>query len=134
MKMNRLSPVLERLIVGITLCAGFVLMASIFVPDRTQAELDPSQEVAAPPLSTNPHEGLQSLGTIEDDRYSIDIYVGDEGPLYSIYDAADGRELAVLLTAKQVAEWFPDLPIPDMDFGGEGPVMLAEPDFGPPTD
>jgi hypothetical protein len=68
--MKRLSPALERIFAGVGLCLAFVLMASIFAPDRTQAEekerrsLEPSGEPSA-----DPHAGLFSLGTIEDDRY-----------------------------------------------------------------
>ena len=32
-----------------------------------------------------------------------------------------------ILTADEVATWFPDLPLPEMDFDTDGALMLAEP-------
>jgi hypothetical protein len=127
--MKRLSPAAERIVTILGLCIAFALMASIFAPDWTQAEEDHSRraEPAGEP-GTDPHVGLFSLGIIEDDRYEVHIYAGEFGPLYSIYDAADGHEVAVLLDAEEVAEWFPELPIPAMGFPADAPVGLADPE------
>ena len=131
--MKRLPPTAERLIAGLGLCLAFVFMASIFAPDLSQAGDNQSTEpTSAAEQSTDPHEDLLSLGTIEDDNYRVRIYTGERGPLYSVYSASDGQELGVLLSADEVAAWFPDLPIPQMDFAGQSPILLAEPDV--PTD
>ena len=134
--MKRLSPALERIFAGVGLCLAFVLMASIFAPDRTQAEEKErrSLEQSSEP-STDPHAGLVSLGTIEDDQYVVHIFAGETGPLYSVYDAADGRQLGLLLNAEEVAEWFPQLPIPSMGHPAGPPISMADPEAtGQPTD
>lgn len=127
--MKRLSPAAERIVTILGLCVAFALMASIFAPDWTQAEEDHS--LASEPTgepAVDPHAGLFSLGILEDDQYEVHIYAGEFGPLYSVYDAADGRELGVLLDAEEVAEWFPRLPIPAMGFPADAPVGLADPE------
>ncbi|MDY7108895.1 MAG: hypothetical protein SYC29_09690 [Planctomycetota bacterium] len=127
--MKRFSPAVERIAAILGLCAVFALTASIFTPDWTQAEEDSSfSPDPGEPVGEDPHVGLISLGVIEDDCYAVHIYAGDEGPLYSVYDAEDGRELGVLLDADEVAEWFPELPIPAMGFPADAPVGLADPD------
>jgi hypothetical protein len=134
--MKRLSPAVERIVAILGLCAAFLLMASIFTPDWTQAEEEdlPRPSELANEADPDPHEGLLSLGVLEDDRYSVHIFAGDEGPLYSVYDAENGRELGVLLDAEEVAEWFPDLPIPAMGYPADAPVGLANPDSNRPPD
>ncbi|MCP3905385.1 MAG: hypothetical protein GY715_17290 [Planctomycetes bacterium] len=129
--MKRPSPAVERLIFGTVLTLMFLLLASVFVPDLGHAQhaspIPPDQPSIAAP-STDPHEGLPSLGTIEDDRFIVHIYGGASDPLYSVYDRLDGSELAVLLTAEQAQQQFPELPIVEMDFGTDSPLMLAEPE------
>jgi hypothetical protein len=126
--MRRPSPTLERFIAGATLTVLFLMMASVFAPDFTQANPgDVPAAPATPPPSTDVHAGLASLGSILDDRYRIEIYADRDEPLYSIYDRLDGRTLGVLLHADEVEEWFPDLPLPDMQFGDGSMLMLAEP-------
>jgi hypothetical protein len=129
--MKRLSPAVERIVAVFGLCAAFLLMASIFTPDWTQAEEEENRPLTpelADETQPDPHEGLISLGVIEDDRYAVHIFAGEEGPLYSVYDARDGHELGALLDAEEVAAWFPDLPIPAMGFPADAPVGLADPD------
>lgn len=128
--MKRLPPRLEQFIVAIALGGAFLLMASVFVPDFTRADSGVVERPVDPAFtepSTDPHEGLASLGSLESGRYVVRIYGGENEPLYSIYDAADGTELGVLLTAEKVAEWFPELPLPNMEYGTDSPIMLAEP-------
>jgi len=124
--MKRLPPSVERFLAGITLCLAFVLMASIFVPDFSQAE-QRAFPPADPESANAPAADFPSLGTIENGRYRVQILVGDRGPLYSVFDAATGRELAVHLSADEVAQRFPDLPIPDMDFDALPTLSTAEP-------
>jgi hypothetical protein len=70
---------------------------------------------------------LSSLGTIEDRGYTICIFATEGGPRYTIYENATGNEMGALLSAEQVHRAFPDLHLPDMEFNGESPLMLAEP-------
>ncbi len=107
------------------LALGFLVMASVFVPERIRA----GEGVGSSrPHSTDPHKSLLALGTIEDDSYLVRIFATPDGPRYSVYDTIDGSELGVLLTEEQVAKWFPELPLPTMDFNALGQLMLTEPD------
>jgi len=117
--MKRLPPNVERTVAGCLLCAMFILMASVFAPDFSQAGTDG----LAP---NDPHAGLTSLGVIMNQSYQVEIYGSPDGPLYTIFDVS-GRPLAALLTAEQAAEEFPDLPIPAMDFGTNAPLSLVMP-------
>lgn len=123
-QMHRPSPTMERLIAAIALGAMFLVLASIFRPHHTSAGVDSP----AAPGSTDPHAGLISLGSIEESRYTVLIFAGQTGPRYSVYDRESGSELALLLTAREVAERFPDLPLPSLDFSStvDGPLMTAE--------
>ena len=126
--MKRLSPTVERLAAGVTLAVAFLLMASVFAPDRTRAEEEQPADGLGQALSTDPHAGLTALGNIEGDRYTVRIFAAEPEPLYSIYSAVDGKELAVLLTSEQVARRFPDLRLSEMDYRTGSPIMLADPD------
>ena len=129
--MNRLPPSLKRLLAGLTLCAAFLLMASIFVPDFSQAhERDPMPDELLLPVTDEP--ALPSLGTIENGQYRVHIHVGDDGPRYSVFRLDDGRQIASLLTADQIARRFPDLPIPTMDFIALPTLSSAETTEVPP--
>jgi hypothetical protein len=142
------SALMERLIAGITLTIAFLVMASVFVPDQSQAGHDASQhqgtagpesddsaaEAAAPPgaaaesatFSTDPHAGLRSLGSLESSRYLVEIYSTELGPRYSVYERTSGKELAVLMDPEKIARHFPDLPLPAMDFSGPTHLMLLD--------
>ena len=146
---------MERLIAGVSMFIAFLVMASLFVPDRTVAQHGsehPHHEHAGHPpsgheapghetpghetpgheapghetSSTDPHYGLRSLGTIEDKAYEVQVYATDLGPRYTIYDVTDGSELGVLLTAEKATELFPELRI-DVDFSAPNQLMLADP-------
>jgi hypothetical protein len=151
--MKQLSPGIERLIAAAVLCAAFVVMASIFVPASSpasdeRADSSGSRSPAAAGHeardsasashhhgsvnrhssgeSTDPHADLISFGQIEDGCYIVQIYATESGPRYSVYDTIDGRELAVLMTAQQVARYFPDLPLEDLDFSTGSLLMRAD--------
>ena len=126
--MKRAALLTQRLVVILAFGAAFVVMASIFVPGRTRAG-DESDAARWPHRfnSTDPHEGLLALGTLENGRHRVQIYATESGPRYSIYDAGNGEELGVLMTAEKVAKLFPELPLPSMDFGTSGPLMYTEP-------
>lgn len=119
--MKRPSPTIERLLAGAGLAGAFLFMASVFVPQPGVTEAG-----TAPPPSAE-EETPVSMGWIEDDFYRAQIHAGDREPLYTIYDAIDGRELAARMTAEEVSRTFPDLPISTMDFGTGTSLMLAEP-------
>ena len=123
--------VLRRVVTTLAVGAVFIGLASIFVPDWTQAELqrfDAADEMDAAWMSTDPHVGLRSLGVMEGDRYRVEIWAGDQGPRFTIYEAGGTRAIATLLSADQVAERFPDLPLPQIDFDVPGMLMLADPE------
>ena len=133
---------LVRLACGAGLVTGFLLMASVFVPDFSHA--DSTDRLSSEPrtaVALDPHAGLASLGTIEDARYRIEIYSGDREPWYSVFDSKSDRLLASLLTARELGEAFPDLDIKQMEFGvpsasEDSPdsqaMMLAEPNHARP--
>jgi hypothetical protein len=133
----------------IGLGAAYLVMASIFEPDRTEAQpggravdrsrpgapADVTTEDDAP--STDAHHGLRSLGSLETGTYRVSIYSTGVGPRYSVYRRADDALLATLRTAEQIAAEFPDLPLSTIDFDapvasggtgdGRGPVMQVDP-------
>lgn len=123
----------QRILATAVLGVAFIGMASIFVPFNSQAQdggtFGPrdSAHQASPSFSTDPHEGLGSLGTLEQHCYHVHIYATDVGPRYSVYDSVTGEELAVLLNAERVAELFPDVPLPTMEFGAPMQLMHTDP-------
>lgn len=122
----------EKLVAGLALAFAFIVMASVISPTSSEAvdHDDGSHAPAHHPLSTDPHEGLTSLGSLEGDKHYIFIYSTELGPRYSVYDATDGTELSVLITAERVAEWYPELPLPTIDFDtADRQIMLAEPEY-----
>ncbi|MBT8485218.1 MAG: hypothetical protein HKO59_00915 [Phycisphaerales bacterium] len=124
--MKRPSPILERVAAGAALAIGFVIMASVFAPDLIQARPDRGSDWTEWP-STDPHEGLRDLGTIEDNAFRVTIYATPEGPRYSVYDRTTAELLRPLLTAEEVEQEFPELPVNGMDIGSGSMLMLAQP-------
>jgi hypothetical protein len=129
--MKRLSAKWERILTGLALGVGFLFMASVLVPQPRGAEAEPGA-TASPEGPADPHEGLASLGVIEDNKYSVQIFAGENGPLYTVFDQVEGATLGVLLTAEEVRQWFPDLPLPNMDFAAEEAIMTVDPGQGFP--
>ncbi|MHC4990524.1 MAG: hypothetical protein ACYTGC_06040 [Planctomycetota bacterium] len=144
--MKRSSVVIvERTVAGITLGVAFLIMASIIVPEDSGAterghapatgSITPDESHAGVSdshvlPSTDPHEGLRQLGSIEGAGYLVCIFATQTGPRYSIYDAESEAELATLMTAEQVSEHFPDLPLDRLEISPPG-LMLAEPTSSP---
>ena len=141
---SRMSPlhtpqILKRILVTLTLGLAFIVMASIFTPDRSRA----SGEGGAPRTSrghdrrsgangsTDAHAGLNSLGMIETGRYAIEIFATDSGPRYTITALDSGDELGTLLTTEQVQMLLPDVDIKSLDFSANKSdsqqLMLADP-------
>lgn len=128
--------IFKRIAVTLGLGVAFIVMASIFSPDRSRAAdgvLSPRESRKADDRgSTNAHEGLRSLGEIESGRYTIAIYSTDAGPRYTIITRDSGKEIGTLLTASQVEQLLPEVDLKAMDFSSppaDGPqqLMLAEP-------
>lgn len=123
----------RRLVVALALAAAFLVMASVFSPQRSKAgDVSASgSDRASAPSSTDPHEGLRSLGTLEGRNCVVKMFATPDGARYSLYEKPTGRELGVLLTPQRVHEWFPELQLPATDFSaptGQGPLMMAEPE------
>ena len=124
---------MERVIAGVTLFISFLVMASIFVPESSHAGDEGSHGAVnghardGDRHSTDPHAGLLSLGSVEEDCYAVHIYATSRGPRYSVYDMTNGEELGVLLSAEKVSEYFPDLPLPELDFSANTQLMLVDP-------
>jgi hypothetical protein len=146
--MTKISTRIERIVAGLVLGVAFLVMASIIVPHDTQAT--PSEHAVAQPdahrgaasniarttsdiNSTDAHEGLFEIGSIESTCYLVRIYTGEAQPLYTVIDITDGRELGTLLTAEEVETYFPDLPINTMEFDrlnqpiGPRVIMFTDP-------
>ena len=115
MEISHPRTVLARLSIAAALGLALLVMSSIFIPKPIEAD---GAAYLVPPNgpTTDPHAGLRSLGTIEDLDYRVEIFEGRIEPLYSIYDH-DGELIATLLTEAQVVKWFPELPLPTMDYG-----------------
>src|SRR5262245_34241658 len=125
--MLKAPSMLNRLVVVAVLGAAFLVMASVFSPQRTKAGDAHSSGGAAVSSSSDPHIGLRSLGTIDSSACIVHIYATAEGPRYSIYAKASGDELATLLTAEQATQLMPDLQLETSDFSASDALMLAEP-------
>jgi hypothetical protein len=130
--MKRLPSSVKRIAAGSVLTVAFLFMASVFAPDLTLAYpepvplMDPTGFISNTVTSGSVNVP-ESLGVIESDRYLVEVFASPAGPRYSVIDRQNGAPLGLLMTADEVAEWFPDLPIPEMDFGVEGALMLADP-------
>jgi hypothetical protein len=123
-------PVVRHVFLALVLLAAFLVMASVFVPDRLQAdEPGGSPASASAPHSAAVRDSLPSLGQLVSDRYRVTVHATPDGPLYSVYDR-QGVELAALLTAAQIAEQFDDLPLPDARAGA--PIQVMDTDTGGP--
>jgi len=132
---------MQRLFTVIALAAAFIVMASVFVPERARMVEGADGGVLPRPhsqrptpradeASADPHEGLSCLGELRDVRYTVKIYATESGALYSVY-SSEGTELGVLLTSAQVERRFPDLRVSTTDFSAPTSDFAA-PDGGEP--
>jgi len=133
--------IIRRAIITIGLLGTFVLTASVFAPDKSQARefgliRDPiDDEDSYAESSTNPHEGLRSLGSFEGTQYIIKAFCTENGPRFSIYQASNHRELGVLMTPEQISRMFPEIQLrgvwfevpTDGDEAQTTQLMMAEP-------
>jgi hypothetical protein len=131
---------LKRIVVVLGLGVAFIVMASIFTPERSPAgsprrSTNGAAEGArartdAAIISADAHDGLRSLGVIESGRYLIAIFATDLGPRYTIFDGDSQQELGTLLTAAQVQQLLPEVDLSTLDFSApsaQQPLMLVEP-------
>jgi len=134
LKNTMTSPVFHRVLAGLGLGSAFLIMASVFSPDRMMAQSTPSAlRPSAGRGSTDPHAGLQSLGSVESATHAVKIFATEDGPRYSVY-SIDGVELGVLMSAEQVHRFFPELQLPETDFSvpddedadTTGPLMIMD--------
>lgn len=145
MNLQILPSSISRLLAGIALLVAFVIMASVFVPGRIEAQDDKywprpidrvEQHETADEFdvfnehsSTDPHEGLPMLGTLEFANHIVHIYATDFGARYSVYERTTGGEveLGVLLSVEQMSEHFPDLPLNSVEDSSDRLIMFAPP-------
>ena len=85
-------------------------------------------EVTLSSNSTDPHEGLAVLGSLESANYRTVIYSTEYGPRYSVFCADEAAPLAVLLDQATLAKRFPDLPAADLAMGDVTQLMYVDPD------
>ena len=124
--MKRLSPTAERIVAGLSLCLGFLFMASVFAPDFSHAREEmlppvprPVDRAAPPPTS---------LGTIEDDAFFVEIIATVEGPRYSVIRREDQVEIATMLTAEELTATFPELSVEGMELDSSATRFDADTD------
>ena len=127
----RLNP--RHLAVTAALVGGFLVMASVFAPDRLQAGGEGASvpapiELPSEYYSSEFRRDMSLLGQIESGEYTVKFYGTADGPLYSVYDAS-GTELAELLTPRQIADRFPSLPLTDAH--AVVPLRIMGTDVGP---
>lgn len=130
-RMARSRPMLGRLLTVAALAACFVVMASVFAPGSSSAH-DPlapaprgrSADTSA--ASTDPQEGLKSLGSVHAAAHRVDIHATSAGPRYSVYDEATGQEQGALLSLEQLKRYFPAITIESVDFSADGALMMAD--------
>ncbi len=99
--------IVRNIVVATTLLVAFGLIASIFVPAPLAARGVDTQAVSAA-HSAGGEASFRSLGRLENDRYTVNIYATPAGPLYSVY-TPEGVALATLITAAEVSDRFSDL-------------------------
>ncbi len=118
----------QHLLATVALLAAFLVMASIFAPDRLTAgpEIGPVP-VPSQHYSSEFRENMSLLGEIESNEYRVMFYATANGPLYTVYDK-NGVELAELLTPRQIADRFPSLPLTDAQAGV--PLKMMGTDVG----
>ncbi len=122
----------RRFVASVLFVCAFLVMASIFAPDRLQAQLD---GVPAPITVERPSRyssgflgAMTLLGQIESGEHTVKFYATEDGPLYTVYDKS-GSMLAELLTPEQIADRFPALPLTDAH--AEVPLRIIGTDVGP---
>ncbi len=122
----------RRFVAGVMFVGAFLVMASIFAPDRLQAQLEgvPDTAVLERPFrySSDFLGAMTLLGELESSEHTVKFYATEDGPLYTVYDKS-GSMLAELLTPDQIADRFPTLPLTDAH--ADVPLKIIGTDVGP---
>ena len=116
--------IVRDIVAATALLVAFGLMASIFVPAPLAARDIDAQALSAA-RSAGGQASLPSLGRLENDRYTVNIYATPAGPLYSVF-TPEGVALATLITAAEVSDRFSDLKLPDAR-AGAGLTLMDTP-------
>lgn len=137
----------QRILAAAGLITAFVFMASIFSPNPSRANQPASAPAIAAPkvavptptveTSTDAHAGLVSLGQIQTNAYLVTIYSTTVGLRYTVTQRSTGKEIATLMSAQDIAKYYPELPLAEIRFGTEGrdedsgsktagPLMMAD--------
>ena len=120
----------RRFVASILFVGAFLVMASVFAPDRLQAQLDVVRQpvVLDGPSRYSSNFAMTLLGQIESGEHTVKFYATEDGPLYTVYDKT-GYMLAELLTPDQIADRFPTLPLTDAH--ADVPLKIIGTDVGP---
>ena len=125
--------IVKRLLAGAALAAGFLIMASVFVPDFSHGDpiattLPPATEddALAEPVSTAP-----SLGTLMGRTHHLELLGGFDEPRYNVIDASTNETVGRELTEQDVRDRFPQIPMSQFEFDGDAFIMLAHPEPSP---
>ncbi len=120
----------RRFVASVMFVCAFLVMASIFAPDRLQAQLDVVRQpvVLDGPSRYSSNFAMTLLGQIESGEHTVKFYATEDGPLYTVYDKT-GYMLAELLTPDQIADRFPTLPLTDAH--ADVPLKIIGTDVGP---
>ncbi len=121
----------RRFVASVLFVGAFLVMASIFAPDRLQAQLDvvPPLTLERPSRYSSDFLGAMTLlGEIQSGQHTVKFFATEDGPLYTVYDKS-GRMLGELLTPDQIADRFPSLPLTDAH--AEVPLKIIGTDVGP---
>ncbi|MCZ6834135.1 MAG: hypothetical protein O7G85_00020 [Planctomycetota bacterium] len=128
------APLIEKLVAGLALSFALIVMASIISPSSSVAEHKSStSDHHENAYSTDPHEGLASLGSLEGKRYVIEAYATEHGPRYSIYNISNHEVLSVLITSERVSNWYPEVNLSEIRFDSPTALMMVDPQSDLPS-
>lgn len=97
-----------KLLIALLAVTFFVTVSSWFRPATTSATPTPTDRL---------------LGEVEGRNYSLEVFAGPEGPLYTVRGTS-GRVLRERLTADEVYAAFPDLDVRSLHAGTDVPTAL----------
>jgi hypothetical protein len=112
---------------GAILIAGgaFVGAASLFAPDVTTAQPSDSAAFTPAPLPAPAEDRIPAyLGTLSGAGYTVDVFVGRTGPLYTV-KTLTGETLDTLITGDRLSVRYPNLSIRDMH-ASAGPLPATD--------
>lgn len=127
-----------RLATGIVGGCAFLVLAGLVRPDWTRAaDLPPAVELG-PAAATTPSSGRAvatpdaaappALGTLENERFVVEIHAGSPEPWYVVRDRATNDPLGPPMTGAEVAARFPGIDLPALRAGDDAPEQLMRHD------